>query len=279
MLFRVLISLFLSLNAVLFCNGSRCFAAEDRSSTIDQEMKRIKKEQAQIRAERQRVSEDAGKDLKEFSEYRDRTAARKKSLISETDSLKRVAVSYAIKRDSLEALIGGIRLKKREIDLSQERFRVRMVAACNRLITTAQQTPPSISPQFTGAFTFLLNDCSSKGVDNLEGLRRLVQIVQNMEDASSLVQTSQGATPVPELRGNVNLLRIGSVYEAAADDKSGACAVWRGIDSAYQPVWKLYTDRATVTAIREAINIREGKTLPAFTTLPFGKASRKEMKQ
>ena len=139
--------------------------------------------------------------------------------------------------------------------------------------------PPSISPQFTGAFTFLLNDCSSKGVDNLEGLRRLVQIVQNMEDASSLVQTSQGATPVPELRGNVNLLRIGSVYEAAADDKSGACAVWRGIDSAYQPVWKLYTDRATVTAIREAINIREGKTLPAFTTLPFGKASRKEMKQ
>jgi hypothetical protein len=276
MIFRVLISLFLSLNALLFCNGSRCFAAEDRSSSIDQEIKRIKKEQAQIRTERQRVGEDASKDLNEFSEYRNRTAARKKSLIGETDSLKRVAASYTIKRDSLEALISGIRSKERELDLSQERFRARMAAACNRCMAVARQTPPSISSQFTGALAFLLNDCSSKCVDNIEGLRRLVQIVQNIEDASCAVQTGQGVSPVPGLRGNVDLLRIGSVCEAAVDEKGGACAVWRGVDSAFQPVWKIYTDRATVTAVREAINIRDGKTLPAFMALPYGKTNRKE---
>ena len=58
--------------------------------------------------------------------------------------------------------------------------------------------------------------------------------------------------------------------EAVVDEKATAAALWRGNQPDGTPVWETTKDPAICQAILRAVNIREGKTVPALIELPFG---------
>jgi hypothetical protein len=251
----------------------RIWGAENSLTELD--INRLKKEISQVKTERQRLREDIARDNGEFSAYQERTAARKKNYMSETDSIRSVITAFGRKEDSLDAYITDIELKKKNFDLLKTRFREHIAKACEKLLGTIKKYPPAVSRPAVGALTFLLNDCTTKNIDNIEALQRFIQIVRNLDEATFSIQTGQEASPVPSIRGMATMLRIGSVFEAVVDEDGKNAAVWRGNEIGGAD-WRKLSSAEAVGAISKAIAIRESKSLPAFIFLPWGPELSKE---
>jgi hypothetical protein len=243
--------------------------ANGEIADIDNEILRLRKELTQVGQERLKVKEDAAKDRMEFASYQERTASRKALLVAETDSIKKTAHSLEIKRDSLGAYAGDLESQKKRYELLKDHFRDRIIAACTTLIGVAERSPPAGAKQTLGALSFLLNDCIAKSIDNVEGLHRLVQIIQNMEEYTGTIQTGQETSVTPQLRGGALMLRVGAVFEAVVDEDGKIGALWKGNDSLGQPIWLPLSDAQSCSMILKAINIRESKALPEFMALPY----------
>jgi hypothetical protein len=254
--------------------GFSAFAIENED--LENEINRLKKELSQVRLERQRAAEDMAKDKKDFADYQQRIATRKSECVAETDSIKRQAALLAQKRDSLAAIVNGSQLKRKQYDLLQDSFRQSVLDACARLLALAKTTPADIANQTVGALTFLMNDCKAKTIDNIEALHRLTQIIQNLDEADATIQIGQETSAVPEIRGSASMLRIGGVFEAIVDDEGKVCAYWRGVDSLDRQRWEVVRDPAMASLVLKAILVRQGKALPSFIDLPFGRPAGKE---
>ncbi len=244
------------------------------NTAYDQDPNRLKKEISQVKSERQRLREDISRDKSEFASYQERTAARKQSCTAETDSVRAVIAQFERKKDSLDAYISGIDLKKRNFDLVKERFREHIAKGCEKLLATIKKYPPAVSRPATGALTFLLNDCTTKNIDNIEALQRLAQTLRNLEESAFSIQTGQETSPVPSIRGSAAMLRIGSVFEAVVDEDGKNAAVWNCDSGTVE--WRTVSGPDNVAAISAAIAIRESKSLPAFVALPWGPQRPKE---
>ena len=252
----------------VLCSGFPAFAIENVD--LENEINRLKKELSQVRVERQRTAEDVTKDKNEFADYQQRTTTRKSECSAETDSIKRQTALLVRKRDSLAAIVSGAQIKRKEYDLRQESFRQSVLDACSRLSALAKKTPAGVSNQAVGALTFLANDCKLKTIDNIEALHRLVQIIQNLDEAGATMQIGQETVAVPEIRGSASMLRIGNFFEAVSDDEGKVCAYWRGIDSLGHDRWEVVKDPAMASLVLKAISVRQGKALPSFIDLPYG---------
>ena len=246
---------------------------------LENEIGRLKKELSAVRADRQRTMDDVIKDKKEFAAYQDRTASRKNSLARETDSLKRQIVLFEQKKDSLSAIAAGLEQQKREYGLLQEHFKEHLVAACATLMPLSKKSPPAVAKQSTAALSFLMNDCTTKSVDNVEAVHRLVQIISNIEEASRAIQTGQETPNLQQMQRSSLMLRIGSVFEAVVDDDAKNGALWQGSDASGRPLWQALTDAETRSMVLKAINIRESRVLPAFIVLPYAVPPLKEAKK
>ena len=77
------------------------------------------------------------------------------------------------------------------------------------------------------------------------------------------------ARPVADIRGMVYRLRIGTIFEAVVDTKGEKCAVFSGWGDDGAPHWKDLDSPVLAQAVLQAVNIREGKSLPAFVNLPL----------
>lgn len=262
---------------VILSIGFSAFAIEN--ADLENEINRLKKDLSQVRIERQRTAEDMAKDKKEFAEYQRRTAARKNECITETDSIKRQTALFVRKRDSLAVIINGSQIKRRQYELLQESFRQSVMDACARLLVLAKKVPADVSNQTVGTLTFLMNDCTLKSIDNIEALHRLMQIIQNLDEAGATMQIGQETSAVPEIRGSASMLRIGNFFEAVTDDEGKVCAYWRGVDSLGRPKWDVIRDPAMASMVLKAILVRQGKALPSFIDLPYGRSVVKEVKK
>jgi hypothetical protein len=241
----------------------------------DLEINRLKKEVAQVKTERQRVREDIVKDKSENAAYVERTASRKAGYSTETDSVHRLTASFEHKKDSLDAIVAAVESKKRNFDLLKDRFREHIVSACGKLMGAIKRFPPAVSRPATGALTFLLNDCSSKDIDNREALQRFVQITKNLDEMTLSIQTGQESSPAPTLKGTVSMLRIGLVFQAAVDEDAKKAAIWQSNEDG-SPQWQAIPDEKGASMISKAIAVRESKSLPAFIPLPWGSYLPKE---
>jgi hypothetical protein len=262
-----------AISLITFLPASRVQGAE--VADLDLDINRIKKEITQVRAERQRLKDDIARDKSDFDAYCARTASRKKAYVAETDSVRGLIVSFGRKKDSLDAHIAGIEQKKRNFDLLKENFREHIARACGKLIDYVKRLPPALSRPAAGALTFLLNDCKTRNIDNVEALQRLVQIVRNLDESTLSIQTGQEASPAPSIRGSAAMLRIGSIFEAVVDEDGKNGAVWQA-GEADVGQWRMLPGTQQAQMISKAIAIRESKSLPSFIMLPWGNEPPKE---
>ena len=96
-----------------------------------------------------------------------------------------------------------------------------------------------------------------------------MQVLKDFEALTGSIQIVQGASPVPEIRGTAYRLRIGCLFEAAVDAEGTKYALWDGTDSTGNQQWNVFKDPENASKVLKAVNIREGKALPAFAQVPF----------
>ncbi|MBD3322645.1 MAG: DUF3450 family protein [Chitinivibrionales bacterium] len=238
---------------------------------IDEEIGRIRKELKQVQSERERVKEEAQKDRKDFARYVERQQKRFAAIKTETDSIKSQTRKHQNTSDSLAAHIATLQDSKRQYEFRQDRFRNRLIKGCDRFLEIAGSMPPMASKTLSSSLSYLRSELVSKAIDNVEGINRLAQIVKDLNEATMSIQIMQGRPPVTELQGTCSSLRIGGIFQASADAKETYAAIWTGYDDEGNPLWKVVKNPEIAANIRLAVNIREGKALPDFVALPFGK--------
>ena len=246
-----------------------CTSSAQTPPSIDDEISRMRKELVQTQLDCQRTVLEMDKDKKDFEAYRARTSQRLSQGKQQLDGLKDETSKQAIANNALAAQIGGLQALRREIELSQDEFRKRLIALCATVQPAVKKLPPLIMTPTLSSLSLLSSDLSTKSVDIVEGCTRLVQILARLDEASAGIQIAQESSPVADIRGMVYRLRIGSIFEAVVDVKGEKCALFEGWNPDGAPRWKTLASATTAIALLQAINIREGKSLPAFVNIPL----------
>lgn len=252
-----------------YCSLFSTVLAQTAPPSIDDEIARLRKELVQAQVDAERIGQEMDKDKKDFDAYRTRTAQRMAQTQSQLDTLKSETIVQSRANDALAAQISGVQAQHREIELSQDEFRQKLIAFCNNVQPAVRKLTPLIMAPTLSALSLLISDLSSKSIDITEGCSRLVQILVKLDDASSGIQISQETSPAPDIRGMVYRLRIGTFFEAVVDAKGEKSALFAGWGYDGAPHWKNLDSPAIAAAILHAVNIREGKSLPAFVNLPM----------
>ena len=256
--------------AALVCIG---FAAAeeiaDQSGDIDNELRRLRKELSQIQMQRQNNRRDVESDQHDLAVYRDRTGKRLASVRSDIDSLKRETLRYQKRSDSLSALMQSAQLHKREIELSREALRNRILSSCDKLDTEATGLSPQTQGQIRSSVALVKSDLATKTIECPEAFSRLAQVINLMREATGSIQTGSEKSPVADIRGTATRLRVGCIMEAVADPTGAVCYLWNGNNADGTPIWKAADDKAAGPEIVHAVAVREGKALPSFVSLPL----------
>jgi uncharacterized membrane-anchored protein YhcB (DUF1043 family) len=256
--------------AAMACGAILCTAsAQTAPPSIDDEIARLRKELIQTQVDCDRTSQEIEKDKKDFEAYRTRTSQRMAQTQGQLDTLKSEIGVQSHGNDALAAQIGGVIAQRREIELSQDEFRQKLVDICNSMQPVVKKLPPLIMAPTLSGLSLLINDLTTKSTDIVDGCSRMVQILNKLDEASAGLQISQENSPVPDIRGMVYRLRIGTIFESVVDTKGEKSAVFTGWGADGAPRWKVLESASASLALLEAVNIREGRALPAFVNLPL----------
>lgn len=246
---------------------------------IDKEILRLRKELTTVTNQRKTVSEEVAQDKKEHTEYDNRTKKRFATIKVELDSTQNEIKTQHLISDSLASVITSLQGTERQLNLQQENFRNRIISGCDLYLDVLRSFPPLMLKPLKVSLSFLRSELISKNVDNTEGIQRLTQIIRDMEEATGSIQIVQGASPISEIRGSVYQIRIGVLFEAVVNTEGTAYALWKGNDTDGKEIWKNGSDPSTGEKLLQCVNIREGKTLPAFVEIPYSDDENKGVSQ
>jgi len=257
---------------ILACGALWCGVfGQTAPPSIEDEIARLRKELIQTQVDVERTNQEIEKDKKDFEAYRARTVQRLAQTQSLLDTLKSETLEQSRASDALAARIGEAIAKRREIELSQDEFRRKLISFCNSVQPEVKKLPPLIMAPMLSGLSLLINDLTIKSIDVVEGCTRLVQILGKLDEAGSGIQISQESSPVADIHGMAYRLRIGTIFEAVVDAKGEKCAVFSGWGDGGAPHWKDLDSPVLAQAVLQAVNIREGKSLPAFVNLPLAR--------
>ena len=127
---------------------------------------------------------------------------------------------------------------------------------------------PLIRDQYAGPIGYLVGEIEAGSVENTEALYRLFRIVWDLRTVCREIQVVEVTSPVPQMRGTIYRLRMGSVFEAIVDLKGEKAFLWNTPDSGTGR-W-IALPREDAASILTAVKIREGKTVPELVHLPDG---------
>jgi hypothetical protein len=243
--------------------------AASAQEDVGEEIRRLRRELMQVQEERSRTQEEIVKDKEDFGQYRKRALQRMRKIRHETDSIRQVIVTFTGKRDSLDGLVAGVKAGTKQYVLLQDGFRRELVVACDSLLVFAERLPPTGQQKAVSAIGLLKTELTTKSVDNVESVTRLLQIARDMHEVGAGLQIVQGTSPVPEIRGTTYRIRVGAFFEAVVNAAGTQAAVWTGYDENGNPQWRAIDDVTVSSQVLKAVNVREGKSLPALVQLPM----------
>jgi len=237
--------------------------AEDPTYDYNAEIKRKKAELKRVAKQLAAVKKATKQDAAEFEAYKARTKERAAGIIKQTAEIQKSTGEFRRKYDRLGAIIGGHRRKVKGFEARQKNFTARLIKHCDALIATARGLSPMLSGKAVAALDYLKSELTGGSTDNIEGLHRLVRIARQLDAQLMDIQVSQGSSPVPQITGTCNRIRVGGVFEAVV--KGESAAVW-DFDTGK---WRLLNDPKLAKLILQAVEVRSGKKKPALVQLPL----------
>ncbi|MBN1577713.1 MAG: DUF3450 family protein [Chitinispirillaceae bacterium] len=256
------------LGAAVILYGSTAVPAAEVDE-VDREIARLKKEISRVQSQRQDEAKEVKKEQAEFESYRERTAARMASVTRQTDSIRTLLQRTNLHNDSINAALAAVTSQIREQDLQRERLREVILRASKMLQGEMDRFTPLIREQYAGPIGYLIGEIEVGSVENTEALYRLLRIIWDLRTVCREIQVVEVASPVPQMRGTVYRLRIGSVFEAIVDMQGEKAFLWNTAEDGTGR-WIALPRREDAASILAAVRIREGKTVPELIHLPFG---------
>jgi molecular chaperone GrpE (heat shock protein) len=240
-----------------------------------EEKEALRKEIAELKTKIQSVKSDIeyvnGKiveDKKAFVRYGKHASKNQKGLLAERDSLKKDYRSLSQQTEALARRAQQVKHQQREYDLMHEALSKTLMAACDEILATLEQFPPTHVEKPRDAVAFLRSEINAKSVDNMEAMERLWQVLGSLDDAGLRVDVFSGPSPDPAFSGNVDFIRLGHAYLACINGDGDWGAVWvPGADSA--GTWQPVREETDLMALKKTAKIRQGKAVPSIARLPF----------
>lgn len=214
-----------------------------------------------------RTDAEIAGEVNAFRSYLRIEAAHKAQFQALNDSLEHDIAAARMRVDSLDRFADDTRLGGAEADNRVEEIRLTLLNACSDLKNFYETLPPGTIRASSTALDFLKSELASKTVTVSEAIERYWQITGSLDDAESSLETYSGPSPVPDMAGQTDFVRIGCAYLAAVSGEGDAAYLWVPDNSggAWQPV----TDLPAMAALRDAVRIRDRKIIPRIVELPF----------
>lgn len=209
-----------------------------------------------------------GHDESAYGEYSRKHRAHLSEQEAEVDSLKHTHGDLQRRADSLAGAIATIRARQQQQVHLQTGTARQLVAYCDSLTDVVKQLPPGNVHAQLGALAFLRGELVGKAVDNVEAIERLWQILNALASSARSVEVYAGTSPVPDIAGQVDFVRLGHAYLAVVDNKGTAGALW-ATDGTKGGHWQSIDDPDQLTALRQCVRIRQGGAVPQLVNLPF----------
>ena len=232
---------------------------------LENRLRQANKDIEQLEKERAKVRQATQEDYQQFKEYQQRARQQFGSLKKKNDSLNQIAAKLRSRNAGLGSNISGIKSRQREYDINQEKVRAKMEQLCDTLLRVTEVLSPMLSEKQASTIKFLKSEIHAATSDNLESMSRLFSILTELENRLMDIEVDQGASPLPNITGVVQKLRIGGIFEAVVNENGTQSALW----NFQERKWELVEDNDTSTRIRKAISIRTGKTVPELVSLPM----------
>ncbi len=185
----------------------------------------------------------------------------------ELKSLKKEYTGLKKSSDSLSRVIASRQYRVKEYRLKQKRFIKGLVATVSKYIDVLSELPTPIFKKEKSALTFLKNEIEAGSVGGSEGVERLWQVSQTLADNRTSVDIWNGSSTCEFIEGQVHYIRVGYAWLACVNDDASKAALWKfeGEESGWTPIESL----AAMKAIRQAIKIRNGNSVPEIISLPI----------
>ena len=236
---------------------------------LENQLRRAKKDVEQLEKERAKIRQATQEDYEQFKEYQQRARLQFAALKKKNDSLNQIAARLRAKNAALGSNISGLKSRQREYDIHQEKVRARLAQLCDTLLRVTEALSPMLSDKQASTIKFLKSEIQAATSDNLESMSRLYAILTDMENRLMDIEVDQGASPLPNITGVVQKLRIGGIFEAVVNENGTQAALW----NFQERKWEMVAD-GDASRIKKAVSIRTGKTVPELVALPM--SSRKE---
>ncbi|MGM0443374.1 MAG: DUF3450 family protein [Fibrobacterota bacterium] len=254
---------------LLCCCMFAAASAEQSVEDIKSEIKNVRAQLVEVREENSSVVDKIDDDRREFKEYRDKILEKIRTVEDENDSLDSEIRDLRLRRDSLGGVLAGKKRSQRSYEILQKNLSREMADAAKELKESCTKLSPSLREKPVSAADLLISELESGNVDNVEALTRLFQIARDVANSSFAIEIAQGRSPVPELRGTIYKIRIGTLMDAAVNMDGTKAAVWQGRDENGKDMWEMVESKDVAAEILKAVNVREGKSLPDLVSLKF----------
>ncbi|MBD3240642.1 MAG: DUF3450 family protein [Chitinivibrionales bacterium] len=252
--------------ACALCRFGSAAAATDEE--LRNEIRELEARIAETDKQIEAVRREEENERREFEQYRARHAQRLAEQRAEVDTLKQTHAHQQQRADSLAEAIADLRKAKQEQARRGRVLASRLEAYCDSVSAVVASMPPGNSKAQLDAVAFLRGELAAGAVDNIEALERLWQILDALSSAAQAVEVYNGPSPVTDIAGQVDYVRLGHVYLACVDQAGEAGALWiPAADSAGE--WRRIRDVARLQSLRQAVRIRQGGAVPELVDLPF----------
>ncbi len=195
--------------------------------------------------------------------YTENFTSERERLEKEKNGLKSELRSLAKSSDSLSRRIASVGARTDELNLVEKRYQASLLKVIDTYSAAVSEIPAPILTKEGESLAFLKTELQSGAISSVEATERLWQVISTVNKNRLSIDVWSGISSWEEITGKSHFLRVGYGYVATINDESTKGAVWDGLK------WNSLTSPADLMALRTAVRIRNGNSLPDIVSLPL----------
>ncbi len=252
---------------LFICSTVPLFSKEDDNSAQKEE---LQKKISEYQKKNSKVLEKISATQSEMKDeqvahdrYSENYKAEENRLEKETSGLTSELQTLSISADSFSRSIASTSAKIKEFHFLEKKYRNSLVKVIESYSKAVAEIPAPILSKEEKSLAFLRTELQSGAISSVEATERLWQVISTVNKNRLTIDVWSSNSSWEEITGKSHFLRVGYGYVATINDEATKGAVWAGNQ------WSALTSPADLMALRTAVKIRNGNSLPDIVSLPL----------
>ncbi|MFP4521286.1 MAG: DUF3450 family protein [Fibrobacterota bacterium] len=248
-------------NFLLYADPNHTGKSEEMRERIES----LKNKTSEIKNQIKHVKEKIDTDSSAYNEYVFGHQKLVSSLLTDRDSLRSLLSDLEKKGKELEK-------NKRSVELSTDKYsslrssaRVLLAEKCAELSELLRPLEKYNLEREINSLKFLEGELSNTSVDGVEGVERFYQIYRSLENKAGEIETWAAAGPGKAVQEKFSYLRVGFVLLICVAPNGNEIYMW----DRKKEKWDIVDDPKIVLAVKNSLDLLEGRAAPELAKLPF----------